>query len=272
MKTSHTLRNLILFALLVAFAFPFVWMLFASFKSGNRAIFTPFPILPETWTTEGYLNLFNSDRIPFLRQFANTLFIALSQAVGAVILSVLMGYLFGRYRFRGRLFLFALVLLTVLLPRQVMLMPIIVWLNKLHLLDTPFAVILPGILSGLGIIYFTQVFSRIPQEIVDSARTEGASETRILHLLLPLISPAILTYGLIHFILAWNEHLIPMITLDSPTQMTLSLGLASLHGAEMHTPYNQIMAGSVMALFPTVLLFILLRRQFNTALSDLTSQ
>ena len=228
MRGSRTWRHLALFGLLAVFAFPFLWMLFASFKSGNRAIFTPFPILPETWTLEGYLKLFNSDRIPFLRQFANTLFIAFSQTAGAVVLSVLMGYLFGRYRFRGRWILFAIVLLTVLLPRQVMLMPIIVWLNQLHLLDTPFAVILPGLISGLGIIYFTQVFSRIPQEIVDSARTEGASETRILRLLLPLISPAILTYGLIHFILAWNEHLIPMITLDSQTQMTLSLCLQPL--------------------------------------------
>ncbi len=271
-RLSTALRHTVLILALALFAFPFLWMLLAAFKSGNKAIFSPFPLLPETWQIDGFVDLWNSTRIPFTRQFANTLLIASMQTLGAVTLSVMMGYLFGRYRFRGRRVLLGLTLLIVLIPRQVMLLPLFTWLHKLGLHDTPFSVILPGMLSGIGILYFTQVFRRVPQELVDMARTEGASEGRILLVLMPLIKPALLTYTLIHFILAWNEHLIPFVMLDHVNQMTLTLGLASLHGAEMQTPYNQIMAGSLVAIIPTIALFLVLRRHFETALRDLTHQ
>ena len=261
--------SLALAALAACFAFPFLWMLFAGFKI-DAEIFTPFPILPETFDPRHYEALFSGKWIPYPRQFLNSLFIAASQTVLGTACACAAGYLFAKFDFPGKRLLFVSAVLTVLIPRQVMILPLFTWMHALGLLDTPWAVILPGAASGIGLLWFTAVFRRLPDGLLDMARTEGANEYRVFWIALPLIKPALIAFALIQFTLAWQEHLMPLVMLFTKENLTVNIGLASLHAGSLRAPYGLIMAGCTLTLAPTTLFFILAYRHFRTALGRLT--
>lgn len=255
--------------LAMAFAFPFVWMVFAAFKT-DAGIFTPFPIVPETFDPGHYEALLSSKWIPYPRQFLNSLFIAASQTLLATALGCAAGYVFAKFEFRFKRALFVFAVLTVLIPRQVLMLPLFSWMNALNLLDTPWAVILPGAASGVGLLWFTAVFRRLPDNLLDMARAEGAGEYRVFATALPLVKPALIAFALIQFTLAWQEHLLPLIMLYSDSRMTVNIGLASLHAGTLRVPYGVLMAGCTLTLLPTALFFALAYRHFRTALGRLT--
>jgi ABC-type glycerol-3-phosphate transport system permease component len=157
----------------------------------------------------------------------------------------------------------------VVLPPQALALPLFAWMHGLGLYDTLLAVILPGVASGLGLVFFTLVFRRVPAELVALARSEGAPEGRVLTTLLPLVRPATLTFALIHFVLAWHDHLIPLVMVGSPSQKTVPLGLATLYGSNVRFPYAVLMAGCLVSTLPTALAYVVLRRHFRSALQEL---
>lgn len=257
-------------ALALLFIYPFAWMALAGFKP-NDAIFQAWPLWPEGFPLTAFRRLLSGELVPFPRQFANTLLIALGQTALALALSVSAGFVLARYRFKLKPLIILSALLVILIPRQAMVLPLFVWNNHLGLLDTPFAVILPGAVSGLGLLFLTQAWRRIPEELLNLARVEGASEVRTFFALLPLLKPALFAYGLIHFVFAWQEHLIPLVMLQSPEQLTMGISLATLNGSSLHTPYNLLMAGSTLAVLPAFVLFALLFKYLRTSLSELAS-
>ncbi|MFC1586095.1 carbohydrate ABC transporter permease [Fibrobacterota bacterium] len=269
-RTTVTTATVVLLFFCALFAFPFAWMVMATFKT-NHEVFTPLQFFPARFHLDYYRELFSGQWLPYGRQYVNSLVIALGQTLGALVLSVTAGYVFGRYRFRFYKTLFALAVLVILIPRQVMVLPLFIWFNRLHILDQPLSVILPGMVTGIGVIYFTLVFKNLPDDLADLARTEGASEYRLFLIVMPLIKPALLTYGLIHFILAWHEHLIPLVMLSSEEQMTICVSLHATVGS-IRIPYALLMAGSLFTIIPTVLLYVVLRKQFKSSLADLTAQ
>ena len=202
---------------------------------------------------------------------ANSLAVALVQAAGAVVLTSLAGYAFARHSFAGRRRLFLLALVMIVIPQNALAVPLFTWLHALGLSDRLLGVILPGMVSGLGILYFTQVFRQVPDELVDAARLAGASELRVYLTLLPLVRSALISFGLIHFILAWHEHLIPLLVLSTAEKQTLPIALASLYGSSLRFPFAVLMAASTLAVLPTALLFMLLHRRFKSALSEILS-
>jgi sn-glycerol 3-phosphate transport system permease protein len=255
-------------ALAVIFVFPFAWMFFASFKP-NPEIFRPWPLLPASFPLDYYRALLDGSLLPFPRQLANSLLVASVQTALVLALTVPAGYAFALHRFRGRGVLYALALATIVLPAQALALPLFAWFHRLGLYDTLAAAILPGIASGLGVVFFTLVFRRVPRELVDLARGEGATEGRVLLTLLPLVSPAVLAFGLIQFVLTWQEQLIPLVMLGSDPHKTVPLALASLYGSNVRYPYAVLMAGSLLTTLPAAAAYVLLRRQFRSALGEL---
>jgi ABC-type glycerol-3-phosphate transport system permease component len=255
--------------LALAFAFPFVWMLGAGFKADTE-IFTPFPVFPEGFNPRHYRSLLSGEWIPYPRQFLNSLFIAVSQTALATAFSCAAGYVFAKFDFRFKRTLFVLALLTVMIPKQVMVLPLFTWMNDLGLLDTPWAVILPGTATGIGLLWFTAIYHRLPDALPDMARNEGADEYRVFWVTLPLIKPALIAFALIQFTLAWQEHLLPLVMLFSTENMTVNIGLASLNAGSVRVPYGLLMAGCTLTLIPTALFFALAYRHFRTALGQLT--
>lgn len=261
--------TLLLALLAVAFSFPFVWMLSAGFKA-DAEIFTPFPLFPEGFDFKHYRTLLSGEIIPYPRQFLNSLFIAGMQTTLAVSFCAAAGYVFAKFEFPFRRTLFVLAVLTVLVPRQVMVLPLFTWMNDLGLLDTPWAVILPGAATGIGLLWFTAVYQRLPDAIPDMARSEGAGEYRVFWITLPLIRPALIAFALIQFTLAWQEHLVPLVMLFSTEKLTVNIGLASLNAGSIRVPYALLMAGCTLTLVPTALLFAVAYRHFRSALGQLT--
>jgi len=258
-----------LLVLCIAFAFPFLWMLCASFKS-DAAIFTPFPIWPEALDPRHYRALFSGEWIPYPRQFLNSLFISAAQTLLGTAFACGAGYVFAKFEFRGKRFLFVLALLAILVPRQVIILPLFEWMNTLRLLDTPFAVILPGTASGIGMLWFFAVFRRLPNPLLDMARCEGAGEYRLFFTALPLVKPALIAFALIQFVMSWQEHLIPLIMLSSTSRLTVNIGLSSLNAGNLNVPYGLLMAGCTLTLIPAAVFFALAFRHFRSALSGLT--
>ena len=278
--------TLLLAPFLLAVLYPFLWMVFGIFKT-NHEFFQPLRIWPmkplnlEYWkglADTFFPNEFNFINIhelvmgkwvPFWDVFANSMVSSFCQALGAVALSAMAGYAFARLKFKFKNVYFVFVLALILVPRQLFAVPLFSWLNILGLNDSIFGIILPGVITGLGVIYFTQVFRKIPAEFIQIARTCGASEFRVFLMLLSLIWPAILSYGMIHFVLAWHEHLLPMLVLSTDSHQTLPLALAKLYDVSQRTPQGVQMAASTFSLIPTALLFALCHRKFKSSLSDM---
>ncbi|MFT5128560.1 MAG: multiple sugar transport system permease protein [Rhodothermales bacterium] len=260
--------TVLLGVLSLLFLYPFVWMLLAGSK-GNAEIFKPLQLLPKEWTLEHAERLLSGEWFPFWRTLANSAIVAGFQAIGAVAITAAAGFIFAKHQFRGKPAFFFAAILVILVPQQILAVPLFTWLNQLGLIDHLAGAMLPGMVSGLGIIFFTQIFRQVPNDLLDVARLEGASEPRVFVTLLPLISPALVSFGLIHFILAWHQHIVPLIVLSSEENRTLPLAISSLYGSSMRFPYAVLMVSSTIGLLPPVLLFALCYRHLKSALADL---
>jgi ABC-type glycerol-3-phosphate transport system permease component len=259
--------SLVLIALGVVSAYPFVWMFFATFKT-NPEILRAVPLLPEQYGLTYYRELLGGAATPFLRQYLNSFLVASVQTVLAVSISVMAGFVFGSYRFRGARVILPLLIALVVVPAPVLVLPLFTWFNRLHLIDTLAAAILPGTVSGIGLLFFVQAFRAIPTELLDLARTEGASEYRVFWTVLPLVRNTILTFALIHFVLAWQDHLVPLVMLSSRTRLTVPIALSSLYGSA-RVPYALLMVGALLTVIPPAVFYLLVQRQFTTSLSRL---
>ena len=268
------LSLLLLGPFLLAVLVPFLWMVLGMFKT-NTEFFQPMSkaFFPANYDWQNVAALLEGRlegrRVPFLAFFGNSLIVSLGQALGAVALSAMAGYAFARFSFRGRRLLFVLAVALILVPRQLFAVPLVSWVDALRISDSLLGVMLPGVVTGLGVIYFTQVFRQVPGEYFQAARICGASEPRVFLAVLPLVWPALLSYGMIHFILAWHEHLIPMLVLLSESKQTLPLALAKLYDVSQRTPQGVQMAASTFAVIPTAVLFALCHRKFKSSLADL---
>ena len=265
-RASTWLATAVLGAIALVFAFPFLWMLLAAFKT-NLEIFTPLPLLPSSFDPSAFRSLLTAEVIPYPRQFANSLFIALLQTLLAIGLSASAGFAFAKYDFPLRKGLFAIALAVIAIPQVAIALPLFSFIALLGLLDTPWALILPGSVTGIGVLLFTLAFRRVPDPLLQMLRSEGASEWRVFLATLPLVRSPLLAFALVHFVLSWHQHLLPLLVLTSEESKTAALGLAGLYGADMRVPYARLMAGGVFSILPTALLYCVLGRHLrDTAL------
>lgn len=265
--TSSIGATLLLLVAAIAFAYPFVWMLVAAGKS-NAEIFDPRQFWPNAWSLEPARRLFAGEWFPFWRVLANSLVVATVQAGLATLLTSLAGYAFANARSRRTAALFPAALVVIVLPVQSLAVPMFSWINELQLFNRLTGVILPGAVSGIGVIWFTQIYRQLPGSLREAARLDGAGEWRVWWTLLPTLRPALLSYALIHFILAWHEHLLPLLILSDQDRQTLPVAVASLYGSSLRYPYAALMAAAVISILPAAVLFGLGYRRFKTALAD----
>ena len=269
MKLSITGRLITFFLTIIVllwFVYPYAWMTLSSFKE-NREIYNPLSLFPNQFNFRYLIDIFSGKYIDLKSAFLSSLWIAGIQALGSVLISASTGFILARYKFPGKQLVFLLSVTLIILPRQALSIPIFEWMTFLSLNGGYSSVILPGFASGLGILFFMQVFKNLPQEYLDMARVEGASSYRIFLTFLPMVLPAMATYGVIHFILAWHDHLIPLLLLED-SKRTLPLALATLHDPSQRVPQAIVMAASTFMVIPIALLFGLLYRQFKSAISE----
>jgi ABC-type glycerol-3-phosphate transport system permease component len=251
---------LVLLATTAFMVFPFVWMLVSSLKPFEE-IFAGDSFLPEHWTFQNYVSFF--DQRNAARSMWNSFYISTSATLLALLLCAMGGYGFAKFRFPGRGFFFGFVIATLAIPFVVTLVPLFVMMrNTFHWIDTPWPLIVPGAASAFGIFFMRQYMLSIPNELLDAARVDGAGELRIFaRIVLPLTAPALVALGIIFFIASWNNFLWPLVVLPSPENWTLPLTLRSLQGPPGRTPYDILMAGSVVSTVPLIVVFLVLQRR-----------
>jgi len=247
-------------ALVTAFmVFPFVWMAVSSFKPFEE-IFAGDTFLPRNPTLANYHALFTEGGA--LRSLWNSFFIAGVGTLLSVFLCALGGYAFAKFRFPGRGVLFAVMLATMTIPFAVVMVPLFVMMrNVFGWIDTPWPLIIPGAANAFGIFFMRQYLFSVPDEMLDAARVDGASEFGIFwRIVLPTAVPGLVSLAIIFFVGSWNNFLWPSAILRSAEHYTVPLMLRSLQGPPGRTAYDVLMAGSVVSLLPMLVLFLLLQR------------
>ncbi len=256
--------RLILYVLLFAgsaiMLLPFFWMVTTSFKESSEVMRMPPQWFPKDWQWENYIKAWNV--APFGRYFFNSFFVSIVTTIGEVITTVMAAYAFAKMRFFGKSFLFALLLGTLMIPGEMLLIPNYVTLYKFHWLDRYQALIIPWLASVFGIFLLRQFFRSIPDELQDAARIDGCSRFRFLwQVMVPLSKPAIMTVALLKFLGSWNAFLWVLIVTNSENMRTVPVGL-TMFSSEVGTAYEQLMAASVLAIIPILILFFFTQKQF----------
>jgi multiple sugar transport system permease protein len=247
---------------------PFVWMASLSLKPPGEIFQTSFSLLPEHWyAVENFGRALTTASLP--RYMANGVLVCAAILALQILICAPCAYALAKLEFRGRDLLFALVLIGLLIPHQVLAVPLFVLGYSLGLLNSYTALIFPFIVSPFGIFLFRQFFRSIPDDVVHAARLDGLSEFAIVwRIMLPMAMPAVIAFSIFSVVSHWNDLFWPLIAVKSPNLMPPALGVAIFHGGEASTEYGPLMAGAVLVILPLVLAFIVAQRWFIEGLTS----
>jgi multiple sugar transport system permease protein len=239
---------------------PLVWMVLASLMPSGEANTEPPPFFPSHITFEHYRELFV--RLNLGRVLFNSALLAVTVTVLSVLLNAMAGYAFAKLRFPGRGRIFGFLLAALVLPSQVAILPLFLLMRQLGLVSSYWGVILPGMATIFGIFLVRQYALSIPDELLDAARIDGASEVRIFaEIILPLCRPILVTLAIFTFLGTWNDFFWPLVILTDDSKYTLPVALANLFGEHVQDT-ELMMAGSVLTVMPVLLLFLFLQRHY----------
>ncbi len=251
--------GILLVGLLVTLV-PFIWMLLTSLKSSQEIIQIPPTFIPEKWTFESYRTIFSDPRVPLARFYLNSFFVAGSRVAITLFTSSLAGFIFAKYKFWGAKASFSFILMQLMIPFQVVMIPAYLILVKLHLVDSLWGLIIPSMVDAFGIFFMRQFIESLPNELIDAARIDGASEFGIYwRIILPQLGAAMATLGIFTFMGTWNDYLWPLVVITSHEKRTLPLLLTwynSVHG----TRYDLTMAASILVLLPIMVVYLMFQR------------
>jgi multiple sugar transport system permease protein len=256
-------------ALAAVFLLPLIWVTLNSFKTNQEANAAPPTWFPQSWSLDNYAKLahYGSGIGVYLW---NSVSLAIIVVIGTVIVSVLAGYGFARYKFRGKNLLFGATLLVLMVPYATILIPLFLVITWLHLANTIIGLALVQIMFHMpfGVFLMRNSFESIPKELEEAALVDGAGTLQAFrHVALPLVVPGIVTVALFGFIASWNEFLSPLIFLNGDRSYTLPIALANLViGQYSAIDYGEMQAGVVIAIVPVLLLYLFLQRYYVSGL------
>jgi ABC-type glycerol-3-phosphate transport system permease component len=259
---ARTLLYLLVILVGLLYLFPFVWMILSSFKLNKDVLAIPIRFLPPTWNFRSYYNAFHYSDYDFPRYIFNSVLVAVFAVLLTVILSTSSGYGFAKYKFRGNVLLFTVVLSTLMIPFEAIIVPLFILVRHLGMQDSYLGLIVPEGLTAFGVFLMRQFIYSVPDELIESARIDGASEFVIFgRIVVPLVKTAILALVIFHVQWVWNLLLWPLVVISTPELRTLPQAIALFTGVYF-TPYPEQLAISVVACLPLVLLYLLLSRNF----------
>ena len=244
----------------VIMIFPFVWMFLTSFKSVEESMIIPPTILPQEWQGKNYNDAMES--LPFLALYKNTILMIFWRVVCAVVFSSMAGYAFAKLNFKGKGALFSLILIQIMLPSQILITPQYQMLAKLGLTNTVFGLVFPGIVSAFGTFFLRQAYMGIPNEIAEAAYLDGCTQWQTFYkVMAPLTKASMAALAVFTAVFAYGDLMWPLIVNTDLNMMTLSSGLATLRG-QFSTNFPVMMAGSLLAMIPMVVLYLFFQKQF----------
>jgi multiple sugar transport system permease protein len=260
-RAAAALLYIVLTAGLLVMIAPFVWMLVSSLKSESELRQAAATWLPADPTLANYRELF--DRLDFPRYFANSALVAILVTVGNLLICSATGYALAKLRFAGKGALFLLVLGNLMVPPAATFVPQFVLVSNLGLVNTYAGLVLPNIALAVNVFLMRQFILSIPDELLESARVDGAGEWRVYwQIVLPLCGPALATVGILTFLGSWNNFLWPLVVATTEDKYTLPVALALYSVGQNQTQYGLLLAGSTAIILPVLVIFGFLQRHF----------
>jgi len=251
----YTLFSIFAAAMLV----PYVWMLLLSFKT-QREINAANTFLPEAWTIQNYIKVF--DTVPMVNWLLNSVMVAVSATAIVLFTSTLVGFVFAKYRFRFKNLIFWFILGTMMVPPQTTMISSFLLINKLGLYDKLPALVIPGMVWGFGIFLCRQFIEDLPDSLCEAALIDGAGSFYIYwKIVVPLIRPAMGALGIFTFLAYWNEYMLPLLYINEPKNMTLSLAI-SFFSTQRSSDLGAIMAAATLVMLPVTIVFLAFQKQF----------
>lgn len=253
--TKRILQILGLITIMAVMAYPLVWMITISLRTGDGVSVRYYG---EVWQAG-----------PFDRYFVNSVVVVTIVLIGNILVCSMAGYAFARYRIPGGKFLFFLVISMIMLPKQVILVPLYILMQKLHLIDTYAALTLPFTADPFNIFLIRQFLVSIPPDCEEAARLEGAGEFTVLfRVVMPMLKPALAVVAIHTCLINWNSFLFPFILTNTTSMRTLPVGLALLSQGAHSTDWGHLMAGALIASLPVIVAFLIFQRQIISGLTS----
>jgi multiple sugar transport system permease protein len=267
MKTEHigkwagkVFRILGLAFLAFIVLYPFLWMFVTSFKAEADIVSWPPKLFSGSFGFDSYIDIW--DRVPFLKYYKNTIIFSTLVTCISLMFDTMAGYAFARMKFPGRNIMFLLVMGTMMIPFQVIMVPLFVEVFKLGLINTYAGLILPRATNAFGIFMMRSFFISLPKGLEEAGRIDGAGEFRIFaKIMVPLCKPAIVSLFIFHFMYQWNDLLYPLLLTTDENRKTLPAGLATFMGTHV-VEYGIIMAGACLSLIPILIAYLFAQKQF----------
>jgi multiple sugar transport system permease protein len=256
-------RFLLYFALTLGLSvtlLPFIMMIFSSFKTNVEVLRVPPTFWPEHFTLDNYVKIFNDPKLPLLRFYANSAFVSIFNVIATLFTSSLVGYMFAKFEFPGKKILFGWFLTMMMIPAQITMIPSYLILAKLHLINSLWGLVIFSAVDAFGIFMLRQFCETLPNELLDAARIDGASEWQIyLRIILPQLGAPLATLGILGFMGSWNAYLWPMIVLQKIEVRTLPIILTWFNST--HTGQGAlVMAATVLIIMPILIVFLFFQR------------
>jgi multiple sugar transport system permease protein len=263
-KSQTIIYHILTFSAGLIMIYPLVWMVMSSFKESSTVFNTATSLIPENFTFENYLMGWQGfSKTTFGIFIENTLFVSVSAMLLTCISSLIVGYGIARLNFPGKKIVFSLVLLTMMLPTQVMMIPQYLWYNKLGWLNSYKPLIIPTLfgINGFFVYLVSNFIQGIPRELDDSAKIDGCSFYTIFSkIIFPLATPALGTVAIFSFINNWNDYMSPLLYLRSTKKYTVSLALKLFSDPTSVSDFGAMFAMSTVSLIPVFIIFIFMQR------------
>ena len=275
MKAKKRIRDIvyhvIVFGIGILMIYPLIWMFMSSFKETKTIFQTAGSLIPNPFTLDNYINgLKGFAKVPFLVFFKNSLFISVIATIGTVISSAVVAYGFARFEFRGKKILFAAMLLSMMLPAQVLMIPQYFWYQKLGWVGSYLPLIVPYFfaIQGFFVYLMTNFIDGIPKELDEAAKIDGCSYPQIFaRVILPLITPALVTGGIFSFMWRWDDFLSALLYINKSIKYPVSLALKLFCDPGSSSDYGAMFAMASLSILPSVIIFIFFQKYLVEGIS-----
>jgi ABC-type glycerol-3-phosphate transport system permease component len=239
---------------------PYLWMIITSFRRTPEILRNPGQIWPTQWVITNYGMVF--DETPFFSWLRNSVSVTFAVTLGVLFTASLVGYVFAKFRFRGKDLLFWLILSTMMVPSQITMIPSFLIINGVGLYDSLFALILPRLVTAFGIFLCRQFCEDIPDSLCEAALIDGAGPFHIYRtVVIPLLRPCLAALAIFTFLENWNEYLMPLIMIEKVENMTLPIALSFFSGFRA-AQTGAVMAAAVLVMMPVTIVFLCFQKQF----------
>lgn len=264
-EAKQKLISVIIHVVLILFSItmlvPFVWMILTAFKTVTESTqIDPFIIFPSVWRTDSFKTVMKS--MNFLLLYKNTLILIAGRVICAVLTATLAGYAFGRLNFKGKNLAFAVVIIQMMVPSQIFIIPQYAMVSKMGMTNTSFALIFPGIVTAFGTYLLKTGYQGLPKDLEEAAYLDGCNIFQtFLKVMMPLTRSSMVALGIFTAVFAYKDLMWPLIVNTQEATMPLSAALAKMQGAYT-SDFPQLMAASLLACLPMVVLYLIFQRQF----------